>query len=1601
MAEKKTVEELSQTDILEVAQALGMDLKRSGRHYIWTEHDSFVITPGKNMFSWFSRDTTGNVFDLVRTVKEEQSGQAVSFKEAKHFLETGEFKTFEASVEPQKPFSYYLQRYENAGFKQANDYLINERGLSQDTIDFFRSKGVLVQANHKTGNVIEPVVVFKTFDPSGKVTGASLQGIQENKKLHDRGRLKQLMRASDGLSGMHVDIGQPKRLIVAEAPIDLMSYYELHKDNLQDVRLLAMDGLKEGAISRHFVEVRALNQGLDVEIDRETAPKFLETIAKTTKFFDNPDNHQIITLAIDNDDAGHRFVSKLQNKGIAVQVDIPKISVVRQDKNDWNDFLKKESGMSLDVPGVHFYYLDQTGKEVVNRYGGYYSQEVAEAHLHVAQLHQVPAIISSEILQASELPKATAKDWETFITNHPDLAPVKQESYRLRQARQKLARLEREFEETISDVFTHTRIRNGQPRMPWRQQEQTWMREDDRLNNKARRLQGELTAQQERVEMLEQKEVSQATGLNRQGRGLAMTVDNIPNIRAELAKADRGEASYSAATIRKYRKELTRLEAMQEQMATVTIQPGTQAIIDQGLVNQWQKQPNLYFIKGLRRVALELTKDGTFTLGKTYLPQTDKEKATVEDLLQRQFLEQGPEVAHIKEKGESMSDKTTALELTDIRTLHAKWEKELSNKVANHLGRAEVTFWEVEAERGQFLTTELDQLFAKRSSLEADAHYADNSQYARQEIRELDEQILVTLKKEAQEKALEGSQELSAESNFGGFPDVQEAAPLPEADYPQPLEGLSPDQPQSQPLLHFSTKADPESSPYKKNYHAVTDKELRKLNRYAPTIQETAKWYLDNLADSQVTYFYQDGNEVKSISIDYLKENFMHLTGLAPTGPGQTPEKTLVDLAQGKGEFDHLLIANKGATFDKLKVLPELQAITEAESFFFGDLSSVERLHSLELDKAIRSSDKDLLLALRSVDDGDGSKHFPASLLRLKEKLNIALDATRSEKTILGVFRHRDGVVDTLSVNQDYIKDNGKAMKAMLENGGLEPLEEGIKALKAKVVSIERPKEITYQAGDVVTYEAFAEEFHRLNNDIYPEHQAILEATGRISPHLPYHTVVIDLLDGDGNVVQSDIRLTIGQEKDGIAAHLKEGIDPELKAAIEEMDLALNPISQEAIKKTSVFENLRDRAGKLFQNFRSTPQESLPTEKEDGVTTQTEKPQEETAETPQTEESVKVVVPEKKETVQEDATISSLPQSDSPQKDDIEATAVVKPDDRTVAQIIADRDTKALSQHMKEGVKNYFSSERYKTYLETLAKLPHYSDRNIRLLMAQRSDLTAVASANSWKKDFGRLVNKGEKALWIWAPKQVLRRDKETGEPILNEDGKQVYDTRFNLVPVFDVSQTNGKDLGVGLKVLEGDHKGYASLYQATKSVAEELGVQVEISQDLPSDAEGVYRRSEAKIILRSGQSEQATLHTLFHELAHVQLDHGGSQQDLTRSTEELQAESLAYVVSSHFGIDTSEVSFDYLASWSQDKEGLQDLEAQLKIVQKEASELIQKLDQSFEKYQAKDLSKTNAFAEKLDRFKQASQEKLNEKNEVQKDPKKDLGSHQLSPNLP
>ena len=271
------VEELKKLSILDVAEALGMELKRQGTdRYVWVEHESFVISPRRNIFSWFSRDVKGDVIKLVQTIREEQTGTRPSFKTAKHFLEVGEFPEVDmtAAPEPKLAFEYRHERYEHTNPSWTKDYLRRERKLSEDTITFFFQQGNIAEISHKMNDYSEPAIVFKFKNSQGKVMGASLQGIVENReKYPDRGYLKRILKNSDGLTGFYADVGRPKRLIFAESPIDVMSYYQLHPQ-LQDVRLVAMDGLKEGLMSFRFAELVSELQGKTYEPGTQKAYRY-------------------------------------------------------------------------------------------------------------------------------------------------------------------------------------------------------------------------------------------------------------------------------------------------------------------------------------------------------------------------------------------------------------------------------------------------------------------------------------------------------------------------------------------------------------------------------------------------------------------------------------------------------------------------------------------------------------------------------------------------------------------------------------------------------------------------------------------------------------------------------------------------------------------------------------------------------------------------------------------------------------------------------------------------------------------------------------------------------------------------------------------------------------------------------------------------------------------------------------------------------------------------------------------------------------------------------------------------------------------------------
>lgn len=620
--------------ILEVAADLNMELFRQGKDYRWKEHDSFVITPSNNLWNWFSKEregSAGDIFDLVQLMK------GIDFNQAVDYLNTGDFKQFVAQPQTsQEAFRYYLAPYEQP-FDEARQYLKEERGLSDDTIDFFYHKGVLAQANAKVGDAIEPVLVFKNLDDNGQVVGAALQGLVANPdKYFGLGYLKQIMKNSQPYNGMHVDIGTPNRLVFAESSIDLMSYYELHKDSLSDVRLVSLEGLKTGTMGRHLVQLEAEMKGRSVSSswDAEKLAHGLDE-AMSRGYFKDDKNSQLLTLAVDNDPKGKQLIQGLKDKGIPV-IDATPPKREDQSKVDWNDYLKQEK--------------------------------------------------------------------EKAMTN----------------------------------------------------------------------------------------------------------------------------------------------------------------------TERTKKAPDV---------------------------NLKQEKMT----------------GHI---------------LGDL---------------------SETT---------------------------------------------------------------------------------QKAAPLPEANKSQPLNGLLPNQTQDQSFLHFTLK-DRTKSRTKQGYHAISNNDLNKINHYALGLQQSAKWYRDNLANATIHYFYKGNNNTPvNVQITFEEKHFMHLTGLFPIKDGQTAERTLHDFADGRGEFDNLMIANKGAAFQKLQVLPDLQGILEVNSFYFDDVSEVPQLNKLQMESAIKSDDHDLVTAFRS----NGKNSYPASLMELTDDLLRQFDQATPGNTMLGIYRERDGQIEQLAINSSYVKDGGQEMLRLLQS---------------------------------------------------------------------------------------------------------------------------------------------------------------------------------------------------------------------------------------------------------------------------------------------------------------------------------------------------------------------------------------------------------------------------------------------------------------------------------------------------------------------------------------------------------------------------------------
>ena len=281
-----------------------------------------------------------------------------------------------------------------------------------------------------------------------------------------------------------------------------------------------------------------------------------------------------------------------------------------------------------------------------------------------------------------------------------------------------------------------------------------------------------------------------------------------------------------------------------------------------------------------------------------------------------------------------------------------------------------------------------------------------------------------------------------------------------------------------------------------------------------------------------------------------------------------------------------------------------------------------------------------------------------------------------------------------------------------------------------------------------------------------------------------------------------------------------------------------------------------------------------------------------------------------------------------------------------------------ITDKLEKGVVEVFQSDRYKQFLDTMAKFPRYSVNNSLLIMMQKPDAQLGQSFTGWKQ-MGRYVKKGEKGISILAPAPYkIEREQtkldEKGRPVFDADGEPVKEKvevtirAFKVVKTFDLSQTDGKELPtIGPSELVGNIEGYPKLLQALQEISP-----VPVSFELiDGDAKGFYHLEDKKIVVQDGMSEVQTIKTLLHEMAHQKLhdkDNVPEAKDISRNGKEVEAESVAYVVCQHYGINTSDYSFSYVAGWSEGKE-TPELKASLDKIRQTASEFIYQIDQRME----------------------------------------------------
>ena len=1584
---RERVEFARSRDILDVANELQMELVRSGRDYRWKEHDSLVISPDKNLWKWFSRNTGGDAISLVETIKE------VDFNQSVDFLNDGNFKEFQMVERPQEDFKYYLEKYEQP-LSAGRDYLRNQRGLSDETIDYFLEQGVLAQANAKldyfaegnsgnSTNAIEPVIVFKSLSSSGEVVGASLQGIQENwEKWPKHGYAKVIMKNSDPMTGIHVDIGSPKRLIFTESPIDLMSYYELHKDSLQDVRLVSMDGLKESTIGRHLSQIQAEISGKPLRWTPEQMADGLQ-VAIDHHFFEDGKNADLITLALDNDKAGRTFIQELEAKGAVINSDLPELRP-GQDKTDWNDVLKNQQEEKSDSRESEF-------------------EEKTEATLSESSHFPDTSHLSPE--DATWL----KENWNNISfsvqsTRPSETDPTKEEKH-IPGNQEFVANTE----ENAGRTMSYEEVK----------------RENEALTKE----------------------------LNNRIQSGELSIEFAPDFYLYDVFAKLGNSHPT-----KYLND-KRMEVLSPIHSLLSS-------IDDQTVDLYKKK-------------------GTPEQDSLYQALKPHQRDLGVDISTRFIGELAIAAYNTNKQIESLSSDSFGVYFGE-RTLD-----NLSQSVERVLEYPLIESGTRDFAYG-FVTT-LNTLF----------HYLDEQEGEVVLNRELLDNLMsrlethpIKIMETSEEKAPEKSQELDVileqqknertSGSLGSLQPEAEGSPTPVPKVGTFERSVTSRPTTSSHLLYFTINEEFQSS-NDGYYHSISLDELTKLNRPIRrlALQNAAQYYLDELANSKIYYVTPD----KTVQVHFEEKHFMHLTGIKPIALGQTPEKTLHDFAEGNGHFDNILLANNDAAFDKLKVLSDLSVATESTSFYFDDLTNLRR-YGGRFDSLIKSDDKDIILLFKELEE---ENYIPISVFKSRTKITKELD-TVDKTPILGVFRERDGQIEQLSINDDYVKDGGEEMLSILKNKKYEEVSDepelpapentlnktsldsatftqvldtvynlGVPGDISKTPeefhqawnqyldyakqyndkfdqivaaagednlldtnsdfykewiqdhiykenyhvrlqwSEERPDgpKLPFKETELISYQDFARELYKANQDFYPIHQEGMKqvTAGNTEGYIPPTKIKFDVYAPGGELIKEGIRYDIGDETTPISQMLGLGYR------------RLNGQSILASMDEEILSQLENRVVNKEISQEANESSRL-TEEGEGQTPDTRK----TVAFQSSKQETKTNLLQRVEEILKEEPISDL------ETPEVNSTSI---------------DYAALTPHELsevafQKVREYTETpERLEEYLNFMSKFPELSPRNVALIQEQWPGASAVATYNQWQsmgevlgitsdqvfetrntytnKKTGRTrevvhnnlsVKTGEKShITLFRPMMVEMI------PVLDENGNQVKNgkgnpkykrlseatpeekalkkegklksrffqerdsntglAKFATYKVFELSQTTLKPEFYP-KAMPNRHYDFNMDHIRTKEVLEGLsdyakGIGVTIYQDDAKElrsAKGAFYSDEQKILLNPDNTPGEVVATTIHELAHATLHNpkfaNSYKEDVSKDRRELEAEMTSYLVSKHFGLDTSEKAIRYMAIWTDNLTSLDDqqLAQSMKRIHGTVSKIVKSVEQHTKPYQ-------------------------------------------------